>query len=119
MKVYEIQKFGIDDLAVVDRDQPVPKAGEVLVRFHAASLNYRDIMVVTGTYNPKMKLPAVPLSDGAGEVVCREFRGHDVFYRVRLTDGTTVCSQRPSNETIPLGSRVAVRPHAGRVALFH
>jgi iron(III) transport system ATP-binding protein len=57
--------------------------------------------------------------DGAGEVVCREFRGHDVFYRVRLADGTTVCSQRPSNETIPLGSRVAVRPHAGRVALFH
>ena len=57
--------------------------------------------------------------DGSGEVVCREFRGHDVFYRVRLADGTTVCSQRPSNETIPLGSRVAVRPHAGRVALFH
>jgi len=31
-------------------------------------LNYRDLMVVTGTYNPRMKLPAVPLSDGAGEV---------------------------------------------------
>jgi iron(III) transport system ATP-binding protein len=56
--------------------------------------------------------------DGTGEVVRREFRGHDVFYRVRLANGTTVCSQRPSNETIPLGSRVAVRPHAGRVALF-
>jgi iron(III) transport system ATP-binding protein len=57
--------------------------------------------------------------EGDGEVVCREFRGHDVFYRVRLADGTTVCSQRPSNEAIPLGARVAVRPHAGRVALFH
>jgi iron(III) transport system ATP-binding protein len=57
--------------------------------------------------------------DGAGEVVCREFRGHDVFYRVRLADGTMVCSQRPSTETIPLGSRVAVRPHAGRVAVLH
>jgi iron(III) transport system ATP-binding protein len=56
---------------------------------------------------------------GEGEVVCREFRGHDVFYRVRLADGTTVCSQRPSNESIPLGARVALRPHAGRVALFH
>jgi iron(III) transport system ATP-binding protein len=56
---------------------------------------------------------------GEGEVVCREFRGHDVFYRVRLPDGTTICSQRPSNESIPLGARVAVRPHAGRVALFH
>ena len=69
MKAYEVQKFGIDDLALVDRDEHAPKAGEVLVKFHAASLNYRDIMVVTGTYNPKMKLPAVPLSDGAGEVV--------------------------------------------------
>jgi iron(III) transport system ATP-binding protein len=56
---------------------------------------------------------------GEGQVVRREFRGHDVFYRVRLPDGTTVCSQRPSNESIPLGARVALRPHAGRVALFH
>ena len=56
---------------------------------------------------------------GEGEVVAREFRGHDIFYRVRLVDGTTVCSQRPSNESIPLGARVALRPHAGRVALFH
>jgi iron(III) transport system ATP-binding protein len=56
---------------------------------------------------------------GEGEVVAREFRGHDIFYRVRLADGTTVCSQRPSNESIPLGARVALRPHAGRVALFH
>jgi NADPH:quinone reductase-like Zn-dependent oxidoreductase len=35
----------------------------------AWSLNYRDLLVVTGKYNPKMKLPIVPLSDGAGEVV--------------------------------------------------
>jgi len=57
--------------------------------------------------------------DGDGEVICREFRGHDVFYRVLLADGTTVCSQRPSNESIPLGARVTLRPHAGRVAVFH
>jgi NADPH:quinone reductase-like Zn-dependent oxidoreductase len=69
MKAYEIQTFGIDELALVDRDQPEPKPSEVLVKFRAASLNFRDLMVVTGTYNPKMKLPAVPLSDGAGEIV--------------------------------------------------
>jgi NADPH:quinone reductase-like Zn-dependent oxidoreductase len=40
-----------------------------LVKFHAASLNYRDVMVVSGTYNPKMKLPVVPFSDGAGEIM--------------------------------------------------
>jgi iron(III) transport system ATP-binding protein len=55
--------------------------------------------------------------NGAGEVVAREFRGHDVFYRVRL-NGALLVSQRPSNEVVPLGARVAVRPHAARVAVF-
>lgn len=68
MKAYEVQEFGIENLALVERETPQPKPDEVLVKFHAASLNYRDYMVVTGTYNPKMKLPAVPFSDGAGEV---------------------------------------------------
>jgi len=69
MRAYEISQFGIDNLQAVERDRPVPKADEVLVKFHAASLNYRDVMVVSGTYNPRMKLPAIPFSDGAGEIV--------------------------------------------------
>ena len=68
MKAYEVQEFGIDKLARAERSTPQPAAGEVLVKFHAASLNYRDIMIVSGTYNPKMKLPVVPISDGAGEI---------------------------------------------------
>jgi iron(III) transport system ATP-binding protein len=59
-----------------------------------------------------------PDADGTAEVVAREFRGHDVFYRVRLGDGTTLVSQRPSNEVVPLGSRVTVKPHPGRVPVF-
>jgi iron(III) transport system ATP-binding protein len=55
---------------------------------------------------------------GAGEVVGREFRGHDVFYRVRLADGTTLCAHRPSTEVVPFGARVALHPHGGRVAVF-
>ena len=39
-------------------------------------------------------------------MVAREFRGHDVFYRVRL-NGVELVSQRPSTEVVPLGSRVA------------
>ena len=55
---------------------------------------------------------------GPGEVVSREFRGHDVFYRVRLDDGTVLCSQRPSTELVPLGARVALRPHESGVTVF-
>jgi iron(III) transport system ATP-binding protein len=51
---------------------------------------------------------------GAGEVVAREFRGHDVLYRV-LLDGVELVSQRPSTEVVPLGSRVSIRLHDGRV----
>lgn len=42
------------------------KEGEVLMRVHAASLNYRDLML---SQNPRQKTPLVPLSDGAGEVI--------------------------------------------------
>ncbi len=69
MKAYEIQQFGIENLALVERDEPDLNETEVLVKFHAASLNYRDLMMVKGAYNPRLKMPLVPFSDGAGEVV--------------------------------------------------
>jgi NADPH:quinone reductase-like Zn-dependent oxidoreductase len=66
---FQIPSFGIDNLALIEKDSAQPGPGQVLVRIHAISLNYRDLMVVQGRYNPKMKLPRVPCSDGAGEVV--------------------------------------------------
>jgi len=68
MKAFEIEAFGIDNLKLVDREMPSPGPGEVLVRLKAASLNFRDLMVAEGTYNPRLKLPMVPLSDGVGIV---------------------------------------------------
>ena len=85
MKAYEVRQFGIENLAPVERDEPQAGAREVVVRFHAASLNYRDLMFVKGTYNPKAKLPAVPFSDAAGEVVAT---GGDV---TRWKIGDRVC----------------------------
>jgi NADPH:quinone reductase-like Zn-dependent oxidoreductase len=41
----------------------------VQVRIHAVSFNYRDLMMVKGLYNPKLQLPRIPCSDGAGEVI--------------------------------------------------
>ncbi len=69
MKAYELRQFGLENLVLVEREKPRAAAHEIVVKFHAASLNYRDLMFATGTYNPKAKLPAVPLSDGAGEIV--------------------------------------------------
>src|SRR5262244_4542136 len=69
MKAYEIQKFGLDGLVLADREQPQPKPGQVLLKMRAASLNYRDILVIKGLYHPKLPMPQIPFSDGVGEVV--------------------------------------------------
>jgi NADPH:quinone reductase-like Zn-dependent oxidoreductase len=70
MKVYEIAGgFGLDALRLADRPDPAPGRGEVLLKVRAASLNYRDLLVVKGVYNPKMNLPRIPVSDAVGEVV--------------------------------------------------
>lgn len=69
MKSYVLNEFGIDSLRQTEMEVPKVASGQVLVRFHSASLNYRDLMMVKGIYNPKLKMPLVPLSDGAGEVV--------------------------------------------------
>lgn len=69
MKAYELQGgFGLDALTLVERPTPRPGPGQVLLRLRAWSLNYRDLMIVKGTYNPKLRLPVIPLSDGVGEV---------------------------------------------------
>lgn len=69
MKAWRIPSFGIDNLELATLPDPQPQRGEVLVKVHAVSLNYRDLMMVLGRYNPKMHLPRIPASDGAGEVV--------------------------------------------------
>lgn len=69
MRAFQINEFGIDKLALVEIAAPEPQPNEVVVRFDAWSLNYRDVMVVEGRYNPRLKMPATPLSDGAGEIV--------------------------------------------------
>jgi NADPH:quinone reductase-like Zn-dependent oxidoreductase len=68
MRVFELRAFGIDKLSLTERPEPKPGPGQVLVQMRAWSLNYRDLMVVKGVYNPKQRLPLVPLSDGVGKV---------------------------------------------------
>lgn len=69
MKLFEIQAFGFEHVKCVERPTPEPGPEEVMVRVRAVSLNYRDLLVIKGSYHPRLKFPRVPLSDFAGEVV--------------------------------------------------
>jgi NADPH:quinone reductase-like Zn-dependent oxidoreductase len=77
--------WGLDNLVPTERPDPEPGPGQVVVRVRAVSLNYRDLLTVRGSYNPKQKLPLIPCSDGAGEV---EAIGEEV---TRVAVGDRVC----------------------------
>jgi NADPH:quinone reductase-like Zn-dependent oxidoreductase len=69
MKVVEVRdSFGLDHLVTAERPDPVPGPGQIVVRMAAVSLNYRDLLMVQGFYNPRQALPFIPLSDGVGRV---------------------------------------------------
>jgi NADPH:quinone reductase-like Zn-dependent oxidoreductase len=70
VRVAVAEPLGLDHLTIVERPEPRPGAGEVLVRLRAASLNYRDLIAIDGGYGSQQKRSdLVPLSDGAGEIV--------------------------------------------------
>jgi len=69
MRAWQITRFGIDSMELVEQKKPEIGPEDVLVQVHAVSINYRDLLVVKGLYNPRMALPRIPCSDGAGEVI--------------------------------------------------
>jgi NADPH:quinone reductase-like Zn-dependent oxidoreductase len=61
---------GIDTLALEDVPAPGPLGpGQIRVAMRAASLNYRDLLVVTGALRDFTRPDLVLCSDGAGEVI--------------------------------------------------
>lgn len=58
---------GLGSLKPVDLPEPAaPGAGEISVRVHASSLNYHDLLVVSGPNS--RTAPLIPMADGAGVV---------------------------------------------------
>lgn len=87
MKLFEMRDaWGLDHLVAAERPRPELGPTGVLVRMQAASLNYRDHVMLQRGYGARSgELPVVPVSDGAGEVVAV---GADVS---RVSVGDLVC----------------------------
>jgi NADPH:quinone reductase-like Zn-dependent oxidoreductase len=69
MKVWQVARdWSIDGLELADMPEPTPGPGQVTVGMRAASLNYRDLLTVQGK-GGVTRLPMIPFSDGAGEVI--------------------------------------------------
>ncbi|KRB48995.1 alcohol dehydrogenase [Phenylobacterium sp. Root700] len=70
MRAYRFDSFdSLDELRLREEADPQPQRGEVLVRVHAVSLNFRDLAMLRGTYPRKCVPGLIPVSDAAGEIV--------------------------------------------------
>jgi NADPH:quinone reductase-like Zn-dependent oxidoreductase len=69
MKICELSAWGFENLHYRDVETPQPGPDQLLLKFGAASVNYRDYQIVAGEFAPTQPLPIIPGSDGAGEIV--------------------------------------------------
>jgi NADPH2:quinone reductase len=58
-----------EDLVLADVDEPVAGPGQVLVRVHAAAVNFPDVLFVAGKYQVRIPPPFIPGNEVAGEVI--------------------------------------------------
>jgi NADPH2:quinone reductase len=69
MKALLCTRYGTpDDLELADLADPVPAAGEAVVRVKAAALNFFDTLIIAGKYQHKPPFPFSPAAEFAGEV---------------------------------------------------
>jgi NADPH2:quinone reductase len=69
MRAIVVDEFGPpEQLRVAEVPPPVPGVSEVLVRVHAAPVNYVDLLVVGGTYQFLPRRPFIPGKGPAGVV---------------------------------------------------
>ncbi len=57
-----------DDLVLADIEDPVAKAGEVVIAIKAAALNFFDILMIQGKYQVKPPFPFSPCAEVAGVI---------------------------------------------------
>lgn len=79
----------VNNLVLGEVEKPIPGPGQVLVRIHAAALNFRDLLITA--FSPKYPFPSVPgispCSDGAGAIEAvgpntHWMVGDEVFFRI-------------------------------------
>lgn len=61
-----------EDLVVDDVADPIPGPGQLVVRVHAAAVNFPDVLLIAGKYQVKIPVPFTPGSELAGEVVAAD-----------------------------------------------
>jgi NADPH2:quinone reductase len=58
-----------EDLVIDDLPDPTAGPGQLVVRVHAAAVNFPDVLLIAGRYQVRIPVPFIPGSELAGEVI--------------------------------------------------
>jgi NADPH:quinone reductase-like Zn-dependent oxidoreductase len=114
MRYVSVNKsFGVENLSIGSGPEPKPSDDEILVRMKAASLNYVDLAVVSGRLDPDIRIPFIPVADGAGmvEELGKNVQGFKPGDKV----STLYIPSWSGGRYKPEHTTMAVRPGAGAV----
>ena len=120
MKAIRVHEFGGPEVLKLEEvTTPIPSAGEVLVRIHAAGVNPYDTYMRAGAYAAKPTLPYTPGSDGAGVVeavgedVKKMKRGDRVYTGRTLTGADAEYALALEEQVHPLPPNIDFKQGAG------
>ncbi|WP_417386844.1 zinc-dependent alcohol dehydrogenase family protein [Gimesia sp.] len=121
MRMIRFEQFGepAEVLKVCETEEPVAKAGEVLVRMLASPVNPSDLLNIRGGYSSRPSLPATPGFEGVGVVEASGgglrgalFKGKRVVVLNRRTGNWAEKVVVPSEYVIPVSSRLTLEEAA-------
>ncbi|KAJ7601895.1 hypothetical protein DFH06DRAFT_1351888 [Mycena polygramma] len=109
---YFLPQLGsIQNLVIQEVPVSAPKATEVLVKTHAVSLQFRDLMVARGDYPAELPQNLVPCSDMGGEVIAVGADLHDADGPGLTGLGGNVHGVLTEYRTFPANLLVAIPDH--------
>jgi NADPH2:quinone reductase len=108
MRAVVVREFGsIENASLTEMPKPVPKTGEVLIEVHAVSVNFVDLVMMSGSYQFKPPLPFIPGKLPVGVVTAvgdgvTKFKPGDRALLMAESSGFAEFAAMPENQCIKL-----------------
>ena len=124
MRALVVKEFGgIDKVSLGEMPKPVPKAGEVLLETRAVSVNFVDLVMISGVYQFKPSLPFVPGKLPVGVVAAigdgvTKFKIGDRAVAQAEYGGFAEFVTMPESQCVPLPAAISFTEAAGMAIVY-
>jgi len=124
MRAVVVHEFGdIENASLGEMPKPTPKSGEVLLEVHAVSVNFVDLVMMSGSYQFKPALPFIPGKLPVGVVAAigdgvTKFKPGDRALLMAESSGFAEFAVMPENQCIKLPASLPFEEAASMALVY-